>query len=163
MYNSKKNQKKEEKIVKFIKDLSWETEKVLERFYKQSQHSHVRQRAHCILLSFRGFKIQQLMAIFAVSRRTIHYWFERWESKKLVGLYDQMGRGRKPKLTSEQKEKVKEWVKAEPKNLKKVINQVQEEWKIKVSKDTIKRVIKGLGMTWRRMKRGLRGAPLDWE
>lgn len=108
--------------MKFIKDLSWETEKVLERFYKDSKHSQVRQRAHCILLSFRGFKIQQLMAIFALSRQTIHYWQVRWEDKKLVGLYDQMGRIRKTKLTSEQQKKVNEWVKAEPKSLKKVIN-----------------------------------------
>ncbi len=149
--------------MKFIKNLNPETEKLLERIYKQSRHDRVRKRAHTILLSFRGFTIEQLTAILAVSRRTIHYWFERWSEKKLVGLYDRTGKGRKPKFSLEQKEQVKEWVKAEPKNLKKVINRVEEEWKIKASKETIKRAIKELNMTWRRMKRGLAGAPLDWE
>lgn len=149
--------------MKFIKDLSPDTEKILERIYRQSQHQRVRQRAHSILLSFRGFRIEELMTIFSVSRRTLHYWFERWSEKKLVGLYDRTGRGRKSKLSPEQKEEIKEWVKAEPKNLNKIINRVEEDWKIKVSKDTLKRAIKELGMTWRRMKRGLAGAPLDWE
>ncbi|MCT7991961.1 IS630 family transposase [Laspinema olomoucense] len=148
--------------MKFI-NLCPETAKMLERIYHDSQHHKVRQRAHCILLSHRGFKMEKLLEVFKISRRTLQYWFQHWEQSKLPGLYDQPGRGRKPKLTTPQKQQVREWIKAEPKNLNKVINQVQEEWGIKVSKDTIKRGAKQLGMTWRRMKRGLAGSPFDWE
>lgn len=148
--------------MKFI-NLYPETEKMLERIYHNSQHHKVRQRAHCILLSHRGFKMEKLLEVFKISRRTLQYWFQRWEQNKLTGLYDQPGRGRKTKLTPPQKQQVKEWVKAEPKDLKRVINQVQESWGIKVSKDTIKRILKQLGMTWRRMKRGLAGSPFEWE
>ena len=42
-------------VMKFISDLSPETIKMVERIYKQSKHHKVRQRAHCILLSFQGF------------------------------------------------------------------------------------------------------------
>ncbi|MBD2542355.1 MULTISPECIES: helix-turn-helix domain-containing protein [Planktothricoides] len=101
--------------VRFIQNLSPETQRLLERIYQESKRTQVRARAHCILLSFSGFRREQLIDIFGVSRRTIHYWFQKWETQKLVGLYDRAGRGRKPKLSSSQKEQVKEWVKSEPK------------------------------------------------
>jgi len=66
-------------------------------------------------------------------------------------------------LKDEQKQQIRRWVQAEPKNLKKVLNQVQEEWGISLSKDTIKRVIKQFEMTWRRLKRGLARDAEGWE
>jgi hypothetical protein len=45
--------------MKFI-NLYPETEKMLERIYHNSQHHKVRQRSHCILLSYRGFKMEKL-------------------------------------------------------------------------------------------------------
>jgi transposase len=82
-----------------------------------------------------------------------------WEDKRLLGLYNQTGRGRKPTFNEEQKQKIKSWVKLYPKDLKKVLAQIKEEWGITVSKDTIKRVLRSLIMTWRRFQRGLVGEP----
>ena len=149
--------------MRFIRELSTETQSMLKRIYQQSIHHHVRRRAHCIILSFRGKTMKELMTIFQVSRKTLHNWLTLWEDEKLVGLYDRAGRGRKPKLTDSQKEQVKDWVKSEPKNLKKVLIKIKEEWEITVSKETVKRTLKQLGMTWKRMKRGLSGKPDDWE
>lgn len=140
-----------------------ESEKMLERIYQHSKHHQVRQRAYCILLSHRGCTMPELLKIFRISRRTLQYWFSRWRQNQLIGLYDQNGRGKKPKFNEEEEAQVKEWIKSEPKNLKKVVNQVQEEWGISVSKETLKRVAKKLNMTWRRMKRGVAGRPFDWE
>jgi transposase len=119
----------------------------------------VRQRAHCILLSYVGVTISELMDFFQVSRRTIYNWMNDWEDKRLLGLYNQTGRGRKPTFNEEQKQKIKSWVKLYPKDLKKVLAQIKEEWGITVSKDTIKRVLRSLIMTWRRFQRGLAGEP----
>jgi transposase len=149
--------------MRFVRDLSEETQKILGRIYKQSKHHLVRQRAQCILLSFQGWTLAQLIQLFGISRKTLYTWLTRWEDERLVGLYDRPGRGRKFKLTDEQKQQVREWVAAEPKNLKKVLNQIQEEWGLEVSKDTVKRVVKSFGMTWRRMKRGLAGEPDEYE
>ncbi|MFM5890464.1 MAG: helix-turn-helix domain-containing protein, partial [Dolichospermum sp.] len=128
------------------------------RIYKQSRHYQVRQRAHCILLSYEGVTISELIDFFQVSRRTIYNWMNDWEDKRLLGLYNQTGRGRKPTFNEEQKQKIKSWVKLYPKDLKKVLAQIKEEWGITVSKDTIKRVLRSLIMTWRRFQRGLAGA-----
>lgn len=149
--------------MRFIRDLSRETQRILKRIYKQSRHHQVRQRAQCILLSFQGLTLKELMTIFSVSRKTLYNWLTSWEDKKLVGLYDQAGRGRKSKLKEEQKEQIREWIKADPKNLKKILGRVEKDWKIKISKDTLKRVLKEFEMRWKRLKRGVRGTPWEWE
>jgi len=74
--------------MRYIKGLSKETVKLLRRIYKQSQYYQVRQRAHCIQLSYQGYTIAELMKIFKVSRNTIYNWFNSWESNGLVGLYN---------------------------------------------------------------------------
>ena len=149
--------------MRLIATLSPETTKLLWRIYRQSQRFAIRQRAHCILLSSQGMSIGQLMEIFNVSRKTIHNWFVAWETHKLVGLCDRPGRGRKPTFTPEQQEQIKQWVNQTPKQLKRVLQNIEEEWKIKVSKDTVKRVLKSLAMSWRRVRRVVGGKPDEQE
>jgi len=149
--------------MRLVRDLSLETQKILKRIYKDSQRHLVRQRAQCILLSFQGWTMPQLIQLYGISRKTLYTWLTRWEDERLVGLYDRAGRGRKSKLNEEQKQQIRAWVQAEPKNLKKVLSQVQVEWEISISKDTLKRVLKQFEISWRRMKRGLAGEPDDWE
>jgi hypothetical protein len=69
----------------------------------------------------------------------------------------------KGKLSDDQKQQIRRWVQVEPKNLKEVLNQVQEVWEISISKDTLKRVLKQFEMSWRRLKRELARKPDEWE
>jgi transposase len=103
-------QKKELKM-RYIKGLTKETLKMLDRIYQQSKHDQVRQRAHCIQLSYQGYTIAELMKIFQVSRNTIYNWFNAWESLPLVGLYNQSGRGRKKTFSEREENQIKNWVK----------------------------------------------------
>ncbi|NJL09991.1 MAG: transposase [Calothrix sp. SM1_7_51] len=93
------------------------------------------------------------MKIFKISRSTIYNYFNDWEDQGLVSLYDKKGRGRKSKLNNEQKEIIKEWVKENPKNLDKVTSRIFSEWGIKISSDTIRRILHFLNMSWHRIKR----------
>jgi transposase len=111
------------------------------------------------LLSHQGYSVNQLASIFNVTRLTITNWLNDWDKFALVGLYDRQGRGRKPKLTPDQQQQVKDWVKETPKNLDLVQNKIEEKWKTQVSKDTIKRILLFLGMTWRRIKKQVAGEP----
>lgn len=149
--------------MRLVRDLSLETQKILKRIYQDSQHHLVRQRAQCILLSFQGWSMSQLIQLYGISRKTLYTWLTRWEDERLVGLYDRAGRGRKSKLNDAQKQQIRAWVQAEPKNLKKVLSQVEAEWGVRISKDTLKRVLKQFKMRWLRMKRGLAGKPDSWE
>jgi transposase len=111
------------------------------------------------LLSHEGYSINQLVSIFQVTRLTITNWLDDWDEFALVGLYDRKGRGRKPKLTLEQQQQVKDWAKETPKNLDLVQNKIEEKWKTQVSKDTIRRILLFLGMNWRRIKKQVAGEP----
>ena len=86
-------------------------------------------------------------------------WFGHWEQKKLVGLYNQPGQGRKALFTVEQREQIRVWAKLSPKNPKKVLQQVEETWGITASRNTIKRVLKSLGMSWHRIHKGVAARP----
>ena len=147
--------------MRYIKGLTQETLKMLDRIYKQSKYYQVRQRAHCLRLSHQGSKISELMSIFKVSRNTIYNWFNSWDLFQLVGLYNQPGRGRKKTFNLREEKQIKEWVKESPKNLEKVREKIEKEWQKKVSKKTIKRVIKSAKMGWLRIKRRVGGEPIS--
>lgn len=132
---------------------------MLERIYQDSQHDRTRRRAHCILLSSRGYTTRQLREIFQVDRITIYHWFDAWESRHLCGLYERKGRGRLPKFTQEQKEQIRQWAKAFPKNLNQIRVLIHETFHIDVSKDTVKNVLKYLQFGWHRIRRTLKGEP----
>lgn len=69
----------------FIRQINFETQKLLKRIYKQSSHYQVRQRSHCLLLKSQGVKLKQLKMIFQVSEKTLYNWFNAWEARGLVG------------------------------------------------------------------------------
>ncbi|MGB5634442.1 MAG: IS630 family transposase [Waterburya sp.] len=146
--------------MRYIKGLTKETSLLLKRIYQQSKYYQVRQRAHCVQLSYEGYKISELSQIFKVSRNTIYNWFNNWESKGLVGLYNHPGQGRKKIFNLNQQEIIKEWVKETPKNLRLVQEKIKKQWGVTASKDTIKRVIKLVQMGWYRIKRRVGGKPI---
>lgn len=143
-----------------LRELNQETEKLLKRISSSSKFPQVRNRARCIILSYQGVSLSQLMKLFGVSRRTLYNWLTKWEKRGLIGLYNKKGRGRKAKLSKEQTQPVKEWIKEEPKTLKKVVVKIRKEWGINVSKETIKRIAKKCNMTG---KRGLSKTADQWE
>jgi len=126
----------------FIENLYSPQIKFLQRICKESKKHHVLQRAHCILLSYKGFSVTELARIFDKTKRTIYVWLNQWESQHFAGLYDEKGRGRKPKLNDNQRQQIKKWAKEFPKNLKKVVALVRETYGVSVSKRTIKRILR---------------------
>lgn len=147
----------------FIRQLSFETQKLLKRIYRQSSHHQVRQRSHCLLLKNQGVKIKQLKIIFQVSEKTLYNWFNAWESKGLVGLYNKPGRGRKATFNQEQIEQIKDWASTHPQQLKQVRQKIKAEWKITISTKTIKRILSQVRMSWHRLRRGVFGQPNAYE
>ena len=126
--------------MRFIENISQETISMFQRIYKQSRHHRVRQRAHCILLSFQHHTTPELVEIFQVDRIPIYHWFNAWESRCLVGVYDQPQQGRPPKCTPEQKVHMRAWTKAYPKNLHTIGAFVAEHFDLRMSKSTVKRL-----------------------
>jgi transposase len=143
----------------FIKEINSLSLKLLERIYRQSRHHQVRQRAHFLILASQGVKVDELMRIFSVSYKTIYNWQNRWESEGMVGLYNKPGRGSKKIFERSQEEEIREWARLEPRQIKRVLQKVKEEWDVVVSAETIKRILKRLSMSWHRMRRDVFGKP----
>jgi transposase len=145
--------------MQFTREVFPETQRLLQRLYRQSRHHQVRQRAHCIVLKSQDYSIAQLMEIFSVSRKTLYNWFNNWEVQGVLGLYNRPGRGRKSTFNAEQMEQIRAWVKQQPRQLKQVAQKIQQEWGITTSTQTIKRVLKALRMSWHRFRRVVGGQP----
>ena len=145
--------------MRMIKDLCRSQIKFLHRIHRESKKHHIRQRAQCILLSYQGYQVNELAKIFRRTQRTIYTWLNQWERRHFAGLYDKKGRGRKSKLDDDEKLQVKAWAKENPKNLRKVVALVREEYGICVSRRTIKRILRSLNCSWRRIRKNSEGEP----
>lgn len=145
--------------MRFIQDLAPDTIHLLERIYKRSRHPRTRQRAQCLLLSYEGYSVPELVRIFRVSQVTIYHWLNAWETRRFAGLYDRPGKGNTPKLTAAQQQQVKAWGQAFPRNLRKIRALIKETFEIDISSWTIRRILKAVGITWRRVRRRPKGKP----
>ena len=128
--------------MRYITNLSYDTLKLLNCIYKKSKSHEVRQRAHCILLSFKGYSISQLVEVFGVHLNTIYNWLNAWEKERLVCLIRSKGQGRKPKLEDINIDEFREIVEKNPKQLRKVASELNAKYGILVSVRTIIRRIK---------------------
>jgi transposase len=143
----------------FLREINPLSFKLLERIYRQSRHHQVRQRAQFLMLASQGAKIDKLSQIFKSSHKTLYNWLNRWESEGILGLYNKPGRGRKRTFNAQQEEKIRDWTRQEPRQLKKVVQRVKAEWDIDISTQTIKRILRAFLMSWHRMRRGVGGEP----
>ena len=139
--------------MRFIQNLSPETCSLLHRIYKKSEHHRVRQRAHCILLSYQGINTTALMTIFSVDRITIYNWFDAWALHRFAGLYDKKRCGRPPKLTDAEQNKAQHYLEQHPRDIRKVVHLLEQETSKRVSTKTIKRLVKKTAMSGSGSKR----------
>src|SRR5215475_6538334 len=144
--------------MRFIQNLSPETCSLLHKIYKKSEHHRVRQRAHCILLSYQGINTTALMTIFSVDRITIYNWFDAWELHHFAGLYDKKRCGHPPKLTDEEQNKAQHYLEQHPRDIRKVVYLLEQDTSKHVSTKTIKRLVKKTAMSGSASKRLLRKA-----
>ena len=61
--------------------------KTLERFVK-NKNGKILIRIHSILLSSRGYKIDEICKIHCVTRQTVYGWLNNWEKYGIQGLLD---------------------------------------------------------------------------
>ena len=62
-------------------------------------------------------------------------------------------------MNPEQKEQVREWSKQYPKNLNKIVSLIEQEFRLETSKPTVKRILKSFQLSWRRIRKQVKGKP----
>jgi transposase len=118
--------------------------------------ARVRARAQVILLSDKGYPLKKIADICRMVRQTVSAVIDSWEVEGLRGLYDNPRPGRPRSLTPDDEEFVHEMAKEEPRNINKVIAVTEAERGKKVSRSTVRRVIKKK-RTWKRIRKSLKG------
>lgn len=132
---------------RYIEKLTDAEKRALKKGHQSGKSHLFRRKCQCILLSHEGRPVQELVEIFRVSSRSIYDWFNRWEKDGIKGLELKPGRGRRAKLdlkNTKQVNCIKTLVENEPQNLNRVVNQIQSELDIDLSKKTLQRFLKNL-------------------
>jgi transposase len=141
---------------KFVPDLTEEEVQKLKAIMKEEQSARMRMRAHIIILSNKGYSIDVIADMYDVDRDTVSSWITAWEESGSEGLKDQPISGRPPILDEQEKELVKKLAEENPRSVKLVIDEVEKETGKKVGIKTIKRILKGAGKVWKRVRASLK-------
>jgi transposase len=113
-------------------------------------------RLQSIKLNARGYSILQVSELLGVHYNSAYNWITRYEKEGVAGLQDKPKSGRPTILTEEDKERVEAFIKETPQQPKVVLARVEAELHKSISRDTLRRVLKGLDHTYRRVKKSLR-------
>ena len=128
--------------MKYVPPLNEIEIQTLYEMHRYHPSRRVRMRAHSLLLSHQGVSIPHIARIYQVDRRSVSTWIDRWQTRGLVGLYDQPSAGRRPLLSVDEEHKVQQYLQQYPKDLKRVVHQLEQETHTRVSTKTLKRFIK---------------------
>lgn len=90
---------------KFVNPLTDEQRTRLQTIYKTEMSWRARQRAQAILLSARGYPVNQLADLFEIDRDRISQWLDWWDEYEFDGLADDPRSGRPPILATDAKKK----------------------------------------------------------
>ncbi len=142
--------------MKYVSPLTEGEIKRLEDIRKSDKPSQVRDRAHYILLSNAGYKIDDIARIFDVERRTVSSWTDAWEYSSFEGLHDKPRSGRPEILSEEEKEIAKKLIEENPRSLKSVVHKLAEITGKVVSVKTLKRLAKKCDLVWKRVRKSVR-------
>jgi len=141
---------------RFIDELTEEQREELRELMKTA-NEQVRRRAHAVLLNSRGYSIDRIADIYEVDRDTVSHWLDHWEDDGTNGLHDREGRGRKPTLNEKEQKQAIKIVEKDPRSSKRSLTRIEEKTGKKISRDTLKRILKKGHKTWKRLRRSLRG------
>jgi len=119
----------------------------LQEGYKNGSQFQFRNRCFCLILSNQGKSVSELTEFFEVSRITIYSWFDAWDKNGITGLMNKPGQGRKPILSlqnSNHIKQVKAAIKKNPQSVKSVVAELESKIGSQMHPETLKRFLKNL-------------------
>src|SRR2546427_1523812 len=138
--------------MKYVTPLSDPEIETLQQMQAHHSSRRARMRAHSLLLSHQRYTIPHIARIYQVDQRRVSAWIDRWQTWGLVGLYDRPRSGRPAIFNAEEQQKVYEYLDDSPKDVKKVVEAMEQKTSKRVSTKTIKRLIKK-SPSWKRIKK----------
>lgn len=148
---------------RFISPLTQEQYSDLDQMRSESQSQRARNRAHAIILSDKGYTIEQIKDLFEVDRETVTRWFNRFEKYEAIGLWDNLRPGRTPILNESEQELALELLAQKPFDSKSVRQDIIEKTGKSISGKTLKRLAKRYGLIWKRIRKVPKKSPNESE
>jgi transposase len=113
--------------MKYVAPLNDAEIQTLHDLHRYHRSRRTRMRAHSLLRSHQGLSIPRIVQIYQVDRRSISARIDRWQTKGLVGLYDQPGAGRRSTLSADEQHKVQQYLQQYPKAFKQVVEKLEQD------------------------------------
>ncbi len=120
-------------------------------------------RLQSVKLNAKGYSIRQISDLLEVHYNSVCTWITRYEKGGVAGLKDQPISGRPPLLTAADKQQVEHFIRATPQQPKVVLAKVESELGKSISRDTLRRTLKSLDHTYRRVRKSLRSKRDDLQ
>jgi transposase len=141
---------------KFVKPLTREHREQLQAIMRSTAPQRTRMRAHAVLLSERGYSLDQIADIYQVDRDRVSQWLEWWDAEQVAGLDDAPRSGRPPKLTDAERQEALKIVQEEPRTIKTSLKRIADEIGKLISGDTLRTLLHAEDFLWKRMRRSTR-------
>lgn len=84
--------------MKYVSGLAEADQAALEEIHLNGPTARQRQRAHAVLPSAQGYRLDQLADILRADRDTLSGWLDQWQEQGLAGLADAPKSGRRRKI-----------------------------------------------------------------
>lgn len=132
----------------------------LANMMKSDAPPHVRSRAHAILLLFEdGRRFDEVANILRVHTNTIRNWAERWIAGGVDELYDLEGRGAKQIFSKSEEKIILKCLEKEPRSVRKLAEEVEKRTGKKAHVETLRKILKKHGKSWKRQRKIPKGKP----
>ena len=102
--------------MKYVAPLTDVEIQTLHEMHRYHPSRRARMRAHSLLLSHPGVSMPHIARLYQVDSRSVSSWIDQWQTRGLVGLYDQPGAGRRPTLSLDEQQKVQQYRQDSPKD-----------------------------------------------
>ena len=100
--------------MKFVRALTETETQALRQLHKTGPTHRERQRAHALLLSAKGYTLEQLADIFDLDRDTLSQWIDVFHAQGITALGDAPKSGRPRKLDAPMREMLVKEVRENP-------------------------------------------------
>ena len=140
----------------YVKPLTRAEIVTLQEMHKNHPTYSVRIRAHAILMSYTGHRIQEIADAYNVCRQSVSTWIRAWDSTGLSGLMDKPRSGRPRKLSPSEEVEAIQWLEEEPRSINQVLAKINEKFGVQLSKGTLRRLCKKAGLVWKRVRKSLK-------
>lgn len=142
--------------MKFVRALDPDTARELRRLHQESSSRRVRWRAHAVLLSAKGYSIDQIADIYETDRDAVSRSLDRWLERGFAGLEDEPRSGRPAKIPPDQHDQIVAIALEEPRQLKRGLALITEQFGITLSLESLRRLLRAQHYRYKRIRTSLR-------